>query len=89
MPISIEKVNENTFRVIVAGPTTTAHTVTVSPAYRDKLTGGIVPTETLVEKSFEFLLEREDNTSILGTFDLKVIQHYFPQYEKTIRSRLT
>jgi hypothetical protein len=41
-----------------------------------------------VEKSFEFLLDREPNTSILRTFDLPVIQRYFPEYERTIRTML-
>ena len=50
--------------------------------------GGTVPVEKLVEKSFEFLLERESNTSILRSFDLPVIQRYFPEYERTIRGML-
>jgi hypothetical protein len=74
--------------VTVTGRTTTTHTVTVSSEYREKLTGGKVPAEKLFEKSFEFLLEREPNTSILRTFDLPLIQHYFPEYEKTIRKML-
>ena len=88
MPLTVEKVNDTTFKVTVESRATTVHTVTVSPAYREKLTGSNVPAERLVEKSFEFLLEREPNTSILCTFDLPLIQHYFPEYEKTIRSLL-
>ncbi len=41
-----------------------------------------------MEKSFEFLLDREPNTSILGRFDLPVIGQYFPEYEKKIRKML-
>jgi hypothetical protein len=44
--------------------------------------------EELVRKSFEFLLERESNASILPSFDLPVIGHYFPEYENTIRGLL-
>jgi hypothetical protein len=88
MAITIEKQNDTTFQVTVAGRTTTTHTVTVSPEYQNKLTGGSASAEKLVEKSFEFLLEREPNTSILRTFDLPLIQHYFPEYEKTIRIML-
>jgi hypothetical protein len=88
MSITVQKVNETTFRVTVAAQSTTTHTVSVSPEYREKLTGGKVSAETLVEKSFEFLLEREPSTSILRTFDLPVIQRYFPEYEKTIRTSL-
>ncbi len=88
MQIHVEKLDEKTFRVEVAGPPATTHTVTVEPGYYEKLTGGSVPVETLIEKSFEFLLEREPNTSILRRFSLPVIQSYFPEYESTIRRML-
>ncbi|HET7419769.1 MAG TPA: hypothetical protein VFL27_05270 [Candidatus Dormibacteraeota bacterium] len=39
----------------------------------------------LVRRSFEFLLEREPPTSILRRFDLAVIQHYFPEYDRQFR----
>jgi hypothetical protein len=42
----------------------------------------------LVEKSFNFLLERESNTSILRRFDLQIIERYFPEYKKTIKTML-
>ena len=62
--------------------------VTVSPAYHQKLTSGRCSAEALVKKSFEFLLEREPNTSILRSFDLPVIGRYFPEYERTIPGML-
>jgi hypothetical protein len=77
-----------TYQVIVESATTTQHSVTVTPEYWQKLTGGRVSAETLIEKSFEFLLERERNTSILRSFDLPVIQRYFPEFEGTIGKRL-
>ena len=83
--ITVQKINETTFDVKVEGRTQTNHRVTVEPGYYDKLTGGEVPPELLVEKSFEFLLEREPNTSILRKFDLPVIGHYFPEYERTMQ----
>lgn len=86
--ITVKKINETTFEVTVEGRTTTTHRVTVEINYYDKLTGGKVPPEVLVEKSFEFLLEREPNTSILRTFDLPVIGRYFPEYERTIKGML-
>ncbi len=88
MAIQVTKINETTFKVTVEGRTTTTHTVTVSLDYYEKLTGGRVTADELVEKSFEFLLEREGNTSILSTFDLPVIQRYFPEYERTITTAL-
>jgi len=42
----------------------------------------------LLRASFEFLLAREPNTSILRRFDLPVIGHYFPEYEQRIGSLL-
>jgi uncharacterized membrane protein len=87
--ITVQPIDETTFRVTVEGrTTTTTHTVTVSPSYYEKLTGKRVAPEVLVEKSFEFLLERENNTSILRSFELPVIGRYFPEYEKTIGSML-
>ena len=88
MTIQVAKINETTFKVTVEGRTTTTHTVTVSLDYYKKLTGGRVTADELVEKSFEFLLGRESNTSILSTFDLPVIQRYFPEYERTITAAL-
>ena len=86
--ITVQRINETAFDVTVEGRTQTTHRVTVEPDYYDKVTGGKVPPELLVEKSFEFLLEREPNTSILRSFDLPVIGHYFPEYERTIRGML-
>jgi hypothetical protein len=37
---------------------------------------------------FEFLLQRESNTSILSSFELPVIGRYFPEYEDEIRRML-
>jgi hypothetical protein len=86
--VTVEKIDERTFKVTIASRTTSTHTVSVDPAYHEKLTGGRVSAEKLVEKSFEFLLKRESNTSILRTFDLPVIGRYFPEYETTIREML-
>ncbi|MDY6950331.1 MAG: hypothetical protein SWE60_02375 [Thermodesulfobacteriota bacterium] len=85
--IDVMKEDEETFQVTVRGSTTTRHTVTLTKGYYDKLTGGAVSAETLIEKSFEFLLERESNTMILSRFDLPVIGHYFPEYERAIVNR--
>jgi hypothetical protein len=87
--VNVKKIDETTFEVTVQAGATTTHTVTVSPDYCQKLTGGAATAETLVEKSFDFLLQRESNTSILRRFDLPTIGRYFPEYEKTIRGMLT
>jgi hypothetical protein len=41
--------------------------------------------EDLVRRSFDFLLEREPPSSILRTFDLSVIERYFPEYGRVIK----
>ncbi|MBW1717831.1 MAG: hypothetical protein JRJ77_18880 [Deltaproteobacteria bacterium] len=87
--ITVEEIDDRTFKVTVKGRTTTTHIVAVDASYHEKLTGGRVSAEKLVQKSFEFLLERESNTSILRTFDLPVIGRYFPDYEHAIREMLT
>jgi hypothetical protein len=88
MTVRVESTGAGAYQVTVEGASTTVHSVTVAPEYLQKLTGGHASAETLIEKSFEFLLERESNASILRTFDLLVIQRYFPEYERTIASAL-
>jgi hypothetical protein len=82
--INVLEFNNTNFRVTVISVTTTTHEVTVQADYALKLTSGKISTAELVRKSFEFLLERESNTSILRSFDLSVIARYFPEYEKII-----
>jgi len=85
--IEVSRKDSKTFVVTVNARATTTHTVTLEPDYYDKLTGGKVTPEKLIEKSFEFLLERESNTSILSSFDLTLINRYFSAYEKSIVQR--
>lgn len=86
--IEVRKLNDTTFEVTVTERSTTAHTVSVAANYASTLTEGRCSTENLVRRSFEFLLERESNTSILRSFDLPVIERYFPEYERTIKTML-
>jgi hypothetical protein len=86
--ITVKKIDDRTFEVTVADRTTTTHKVSVDPSYHEKLTGGHISAEKLLEKSFEFLLQRESNTSILRTFELPVIGRYFPEYETSIRNMI-
>ena len=85
--IEVKQKDTETFEVTVKEATTTTHVVTVSQDYYQKLTGGRITPETFIEKSFEFLLERESNTMILSRFDVSVIADYFPEYEKTMVER--
>jgi hypothetical protein len=87
--IQVEPVDGDTFRVTVSDRgSRTVHRVTVDPAYYQRLSGGSIPPEELVSRSFEFLLEREPKESILGSFDLSVISRYFSEYETEITRRV-
>jgi hypothetical protein len=58
--------------------------MTISDQINSKLTGGKIAQEALVEKLFEFLLQKEHNTSILAKFKLEVIFQYFPDHAKQV-----
>ena len=77
------------FKVTVReGVSQTHHQVTLSEADYERLAGGAASPEELVEASFRFLLEREPKESILRSFDLTLINRYFPEYEREIGGRL-
>jgi len=86
--IRVQRLNATQFRVEVhEGASRTIHTVTASSDDLKRY-GATVQPETLIEKSFEFLLEREPKESILRAFDLPVIEQYFPDFPKNIGLRL-
>jgi len=69
--------------VTVRHGTTTTHRVRVSADEHRRYGGGDVT--DLVRRSFDFLLTREANTSILREFSLADIERYFPEYPVTIK----
>lgn len=71
--------------VTIRDRTVTTHRVRVSAADRERYGGGDVT--DLVTRSFEFLLAREPNTSILREFDLSTIERYFPEYGAAMKRR--
>jgi UDP-glucose 4-epimerase len=85
--IEVIALDDTQYQVTIIDRSTTSHHVTVKAAYAEKLAQGRISTTELVKQSFEFLLQREPNTSILRNFDLSVIAHYFPEYEQTIKQR--
>jgi hypothetical protein len=86
--MQVTRVNENAFKVSLEGPPPTTHLVSLTDDYYQKLTRGRFSPEALITLSFEFLLERESNTSILRSFDLPMIGRYFPDFETDIVQRL-
>ena len=85
MTISIIKQNEDVFTVKVANDVSTSHTVTVTNQSLTDLTDNNVTKTQLLEFSFNFLLDREPNTSILSSFDINVISRYFLDYRDEVR----
>ena len=86
--IDVTRTGEATFRVTVTeGKSQTVHEVTARPDDVRRY-GGDATAERLIERSFEFLLERESKEMILRSFELPVIERYFPEYAKEIGGRL-
>ena len=68
------------FEITVKADQLTKHVVTVTDQMLLNLTNKKISKEELLNFSFNFLLEREANTSILSKFDIIVISKYFPEY---------
>ena len=86
--ITVERAGATTFDVTVdEGASQSSPRVPVSAAVAARYAPG-QPVERLVEASFEFLLEREPKEAILSTFDLPVIERYFPEYPRLVKEKL-
>ncbi len=86
--IRIKTERPETYRVEVIEPgSQSSHQVTLRSVDLARYAPSVEP-ETLLRASFEFLLEREPKESILGSFDLPVIERYFSEYPREIRKRL-
>jgi len=83
--IEVKRKNEQEFVVTIKErDSKTKHAVTLNDRYYQDLTDGKITREELIKRSFEFLLEREPKESILSEFNLRIINNYFPEYEKKI-----
>ena len=83
--IKISKITEEIFQVTVTESSTTIHKVTLSNEVYKNLSDSKISQIELIKKSFEFLLERESNESILREFNLETIETYFPEYPLFIK----
>ena len=88
MEILIKKNDNNTFAVSIESSINSNHIVTLNDDIHHKMTKGFKSKKELILFSFEFLLERENNTSILSNFNLEIIQNYFPEYKNEIQNWL-
>lgn len=66
----------------------TRHHVTMKKSTYERLGGGAVTPERVIEAAFEFLLERERKETILTHFDVTVISQYFPEFERKLMAGL-
>ncbi len=75
-------------RVDRSGPRT-KHSVTVRRADLERWADGTdrEAVESLVARSFDFLLEREPPNAILASFELSLIRHYFPEYDAAFKRK--
>ena len=85
MTIKVNSFSKDEFKVTVLSNQKSEHSVKITDNYHNQLTNGKLSKTELIKLSFEFLLEREPNTSILSEFDLSVISNYFPEYNDFVR----
>ena len=86
MEILIKKNDNTTFTVSVKSSVNSNHIVILNDDIHFEMTEGTKSKVELILFSFKFLLEREDNSSILSSFNLETIQTYFPEYRNEIQN---
>lgn len=78
------------FEVVVQDDTGKSHhEVTLAQKTFAQLAGGRDTPEQCLEAAFLFLLDRESKESILSRFDVTVISHYFPEFERELQGYLS
>jgi hypothetical protein len=75
--------------VVGRDPGATRHAVTVSRETLTSLAPGHYDPDRLVSASFAYLLAREPREAILRSFDLSIIERYFPGYSAEVRREIT
>jgi len=83
--ILVEVIDNNSFKVSVTKDSSTEHIVLLSDRFHQDVTNNKLTKTELITHSFEFLLKRESNQSILKKFNLEVISQYFPEYIEEIK----
>ena len=83
--ISVESIDNNSFKVSVTKDSSTEHIVLLSDRFHQDVTNNKLTKTEFITHSFEFLLKRESNQSILKKFNLEVISQYFPEYIDEIK----
>ena len=83
--ISVESIDNNSFSVSITKDSSTEHIVLLNDRFHHDVTNNKLSKTELITRSFEFLLKRESNQSILKKFNLEVISQYFPEYIEEIK----
>ena len=86
MELLITGLSKDKFEITVNDDQITKHVVSVTDQMLFNLTKNKISKEELLNFSFNFLLEREPNTSILSKFDIIVISKYFPEYISKVKN---
>lgn len=87
--ITVAPQKEDLYLVTVReGASSTTHKVTLTPQHLARYAAPGTSPEKLLHASFQFLLQHEPKESILPSFELPLIEHYFPQYPTQIRKLL-
>ena len=82
----ISQLGNDIFEVVVVGDTTTCHEVIVTDKVLLELTNNLVSKKDLLDFSFNFLLRKEPNTSIMTSFEISIIGQFFKEYKNEVRS---
>jgi len=87
--IKVKRRNTKNFEVaVIEHGSSTIHTVILDDDYYQSLTERKITKEDFVKKCFDFLLERESKESILSSFNVKVINSYFTDFEQYIKGKI-
>ena len=89
MTIAIERIDNDTFSVLISSKKNTQHTVKFSDKQRDLYELGHIQKDVIIKIAFDFLLAREPNTSILTNFSIDLISNYFPEFETKLKKTFT
>tara|TARA_B100000965_G_scaffold47672_1_gene34926 strand:+ start:183 stop:455 length:273 start_codon:yes stop_codon:yes gene_type:complete len=85
LEVLINNLSKDKFEILVNNKQKTIHQVYLSDEVHLDFTNNKISKEELIKFSFEFLLEREPNTSILSSFELNIISKYFPEYLLSVK----
>jgi len=87
LELLITELSKDKFEITVKANQITKHVVYVTDEMLFNLTKNEISKKELLNFSFNFLLERETNTSILSSFDITLISKYFPEYPRKVSDK--